>query len=399
LIFDISFAKIKANILTIFGGFMSFDEIKKETKTYFDEIFKNPIFIFYTTMNNINNLKNKKRNTLKKAFKTIDIGKVIIPPEVKVNREWVHIKGIDDEKIAEMIVTFTTTLQKNFNKEDLALFYRNAQNISIHQIKTKFSKLIFSIEQGKNVEGLYAANRNSISINPECIDSSFFHELFHMATAYSDKEKTFCGFGQGHFVTPDEANYENIIFLGKALNEGYTEIMTNRYFGVDISKSGYSYYIEMTSKLEEIVGSNFMEKQYMHANLKELIIEVSKYATVEDTINYIKNMDFHILHARDKNKTVYEKKLLRKCKRDCALFLINTFENKMKMEYNNGNITACEALNKLDTFTNSFLENPKHKYYLSKEDQNNIINTIKQDFNIYTVEDYKFAYYREQALK
>jgi len=378
---------------------MSIDEIKNGTKCYLNELFKEPIFIYYTTMNKINNLKNKKNNILKKEFKTIGIEKVIVPPDIKTDKEWVYIKDLDDQKITSMIIKFTTTLQKRFNKEDLAYFYKNAKSINIFQIKTDLSKLLFSVKQGKHVEGIYMANKNCISINSDCLNSSFYHELFHMATAYSSKKKTVCGFAQGYITNFDDANYENAIIIGKALNEGYTEIMTNRYFDVDISKCGYAYYVEMASKVETIVGQEFMEKQYMHANLKELIIELTKYSSVEDTLNFIKNLDFHIMHVKNKHKTNLEKRLLRKCKRDCALYLINTFENKMKMEYSMGNITACKALDNIDDFNKSFLNNTNFKHHLSKEDQNNIINTIMQDFNIYTAEDYQFAYYKEQVLK
>lgn len=373
---------------------MNLENLKK----YFSNLFKEPIFIFYSVANNLKHLKNKKRNIIKKEFKKLDISKVMIPPEIKVDKEKVYIEGFNDEKIAAMITNFTIKMQLNFSKEDLTFFYRNVNNINVHQVITDFSKLLFSLIKSQNINGIYLAGSNSISINKECLDSSLYHEIFHMATAYSEKEKTFCGFAQGYLTSYDEANYDNFLILGKALNEGYTEIMNNRYFNIDISKSGYAYYIDMASKIEKIVGTKFMEKQYMHANLKGLIEELAKYSSIEDTINFIKNMDFYHMHIRDKRKIPYEKRLLKKCKRDCALFIINAYINKIKMDYNNKNIFVYDALMEIDKFINEFLNNSNFNHYLTKEDQKRIIKNIKKEFNIYNEEELRYAYYRDSML-
>lgn len=81
--------------------------------------------------------------------------------------------------------------------------------------------------------GSYSIPDNVILLKPKHYFASIFHELMHMATRYRDADGVLkVGF----------YHVGNII-IGRGLNEGYTQLLTERYFYdqvVDYSYKGFS---------------------------------------------------------------------------------------------------------------------------------------------------------------
>ena len=76
------------------------------------------------------------------------------------------------------------------------------------------------------------------------MEKNIYHELFHMASSkFINKFKIYCGFRQNN--------------IGRAINEGYTELLTYRYFSLDNSSSyTYEYLKIIVENLENIQMKN-----------------------------------------------------------------------------------------------------------------------------------------------
>lgn len=168
------------------------------------------------------------------------------------------------------VLTFVKTLENNFSKEQLLYMYKNLKKLVI-ETKPKLS----------NGLGRYNTLINKIKIESGTFSNTVMHELFHMATTINTVNETHSGF----------LTHISFLELGRSINEGYTEIMTNRYFHYSIDNSGYAEQIILCKELEDIVGKEKMEQLYIGADLNGLIKELSKYAKTEDVINFIKAMD------------------------------------------------------------------------------------------------------------
>mgnify|MGYP003571262627 CR=1 FL=1 len=329
------------------------------------------VVMIYMIKANIS-LKNKNekrfRLLLRKDFKTQDVAKVMIPPEIKIDIKNLYINESKNMIINNKLIYFFFELNKHFQPEDLSLLYYNIGDIEINK-STKFKSLLALLN---NNVGTYSTTENRIRINEKEEENALFHELFHMATSYSKDNYDFCGFSQ---YKDGEDSKENYFSIGNALNEGYTEIMANRYFYIDIEYSGYEYFINMASKLEEIVGKEKMEKCYLHANLKELINELSKYTSIEETMEFIKNMDFLLYHENDQyHKGVIAKNYINTCKRQIVLYLSRTYKEKIKYDFYKFNISKDDAIEKYTNFTLPlFLKDP-----LGENDNNVNIDDYKK---------------------
>ena len=72
-----------------------------------------------------------------------------------------------------------------------------------------------------NAIGIYNARNNKISFVNGVNSNTIFHELFHMASSYLDKENKIL---YGGFYQSSKG-----LNIGRGLDEGYTELLANRY--------------------------------------------------------------------------------------------------------------------------------------------------------------------------
>ena len=170
------------------------------------------------------------------------------------------------------------------NKYDyLDNFYSNLSNSII--IKNRLLQKIFL--SNNNYGGHCLSRHNSYLIlgNDKDLEKNHatltpYHELFHLLTTRFDSDNDVrIGFQYNDF--------------GKALNEGYTEIMTRRYFGY-LNENDcntclhFTWFAEM---VEDIIGKDKMEYYYLKSDIEGLILELEKYLPREKVINMIKSMD------------------------------------------------------------------------------------------------------------
>ena len=78
--------------------------------------------------------------------------------------------------------------------------------------------------------------------------------------------------------------------IGDGLDEGYTQLLSERYFG-DV-EGVYTYLVKVVGLLEEAVGAEKMTSLYLKADLPELINELKEYASEEEILRFLSALDF-----------------------------------------------------------------------------------------------------------
>ena len=85
-----------------------------------------------------------------------------------------------------------------------------------------------------------------------------------MASSYNHKEKDVSG-----FLAEIKSSFSTIE-IGSILNEGYTELLTKRYFKCS-NNEYYKKEVILASKIEEFIGKEEMERAYFEGDLNYII--------------------------------------------------------------------------------------------------------------------------------
>jgi len=178
----------------------------------------------------------------------------------------------------------------------------------------------------------YLINKNIISLTD---DDSISHELTHMSTSCYDKPDSFCGFSQDQ--------------LANGLNEGYTELISRRYF--DSDRYSYIAEVKIANNLERIVGKEKMEQLFFEANLYELIEMLSKYDSKDNVLKFINSIDF-ISEVID--DSWMRDRFIKKIKRSLKfvnLCMLKWYVLKQKELYDKKKITYNGLISKIKNFS------------------------------------------------
>lgn len=186
----------------------------------------------------------------------------------------------------EIIEDFILTLEAKFSHCDLSSFYRNIKKLKIiTRDKTLLEKLAELLKE-KNV-GDYTVGKNKIKVFKDEHDSenekrnTINHELLHMASSRKGLLKSFCGFNK------EIAGFE----IGRGLNEGYTQVLNNRYFVREKYDRAYEKLQMIAIGIEQLVGPDKMQQLYFTNDLEGLIKELEKYATREEILSVLIKID------------------------------------------------------------------------------------------------------------
>ena len=116
---------------------------------------------------------------------------------------------------------------------------------------------------------------------------------------------------------------------GHGINEGYTQLLTNR------NTEGFSYFYlyetRIATMVEEIVGQEKMQKNYFTANLKGLIEELTKYISEEEVMKFIQALDFYQEYEFETSLLPGKSQKLDSSKQFIEKFLLEASLNKLKM--------------------------------------------------------------------
>lgn len=281
------------------------------------------------------------------------IKQIKLPPELKREHDEIEINHIINKDIKNIVNDFIVVLTSNFSKEYLTNFYNNISSIKIQEHNYKFRNFFHKVE----FNGGYYAKNNSIKLSIK--DKSYtalYHELFHMASSVFKNGTIYSGFRQHN-------NYNFKQDIGIGLNEGYTQVLTERFFG-NIPETKYSYPFEthIAKLLEAIIGQDKMAKYYFNANLSGLVKELEKYSSYNNIINFITNLDLISKIQLLSPLHNLEPKLLVKALKEIIDFLFVTYNNMLKFQYNKGLISNDEYKLKLLIFSKYL----KYIYYSKK---------------------------------
>jgi len=262
-------------------------------------------------LNNTNTIK--KINTYKKTLET----------EHKI----IQLQAIN---------TFINELSK-LTHCDFSILKENITSLDIIEIK-KINLYLYALNNSANA--WYNINDNNIFIRNNKFYKAIYHELLHMATRVISNNKIIGGFS--YFNTTSKKKICN------SLNEGYTQLLTDRYFIK--SKQIYNLEKHIAKHLELIIGKNTMEKLYFKAELIGLYKELYKYKINSKTITeFFNNVDYVSTNQNKLNiKTqikVYKKMI------KINEFLIHTYLEKMKLIYKN--ISDLEKLKIIKDYISS----------------------------------------------
>lgn len=271
----------------------------------------------------LNKTKLQKENSksikiaLIKNFKDLELQKINHP----------HIQFSEkDKKIIEEII-------KNLKNKNAEIYYfvkKLLENTNINNLKNlilnlPYIKIKYNSENiYPNITGTYDGLTKEINIYKDQTKASLYHELLHASS--SDAKFMCIGF---------KIVLKNDIIFGKGLNEGYTELLNNRFFGVN-SKS-YIYLQKLAQEIEKLCKSKEkMIENYFNADIFSLIGELMQKMSLEEIIDILVDMD-NLVYEDNPNYIEYikikEKIQINKSKNKIKKLLVNTANYKKQKIY------------------------------------------------------------------
>ena len=157
---------------------------------------------------------------------------------------------------------------------DLTTFYNNLKTLGVKTGKSEYFNMG------------YDSGTNEIFFDDvEIYKKAIYHELFHVASYKTVGDDALSGLNVWNIKTH--------MTKGLGLNEGYTEILNNRYFNIGDGYPLQRIYIE---RLEQIIDPEVIKKAYFASDLAMLIRELGKYAPIDKINKFISNLDIYTIH-------------------------------------------------------------------------------------------------------
>lgn len=171
------------------------------------------------------------------------------------------------EYIRPIIDSFIRVLEENFDEDMKHNFYHNISSLKL----TKKKHL------PAHVSGIFDSDKNEILYGEDVSKEKpfdLFHELFHMSSC----------------VNGNVGFHNKINRCGCGINEGYTELLTRKYFGWD--ERDYSYFNEVgvAAVINSVIGEERMKSLYMHGDYSGLLIELEHYLG-KDAHSFVVKLD------------------------------------------------------------------------------------------------------------
>lgn len=214
-----------------------------------------------------------------------------------------------NEEFVPIVEDFVKVMKENFEEEDLQNLYHNLKKLKIKYIKE-------NLKSPTSYEGSYSASKNTIYVKKSVFEDVLYHELLHMAST-----RIYNGFAyEGFYVA-------NNSYIGRSLNEGYTDLLCERLFNKKVT---YNYESLVALALEEIIGEKNMKKYYINYNLYGLINELSNYCDIKNIEYFISYTDLLTTRYISRNHIEYKNELIIGMRENIVKILIKSFVNKNK---------------------------------------------------------------------
>lgn len=313
-----------------------------------------PIILHYATDRRIG------KYCLQKDYKFNQSIPVRILPEQYLRYDDINFDNLISMKFGELFSRFANVILSKFHYVNLTNFYNNLNEIRIDLYDLRTKNKYFH----RGIFGYYDVKKNAIKLDEDYVSVIIFHELFHMASSVYLNGNYYSGFRQ--YSSDDYTS------IGKGLNEGYTQLLTERYFGHndDFGKV-YEYETFIAGKLEEIVGKFKMQELYLSANLYGLIKELNKYISYEEIINFIRCLDFLNNNLNNKTTLIFRMDTIVKRIKIINSFLVKAYLIKLKKEEAYNILSNDNMVIKFDRYIDSLLNdyyNENFDYYKISRD-------------------------------
>lgn len=216
------------------------------------------------------------------------IKRVLPPPRLEIDYNSDIITAIYDD-FGRQVEYFEKVLKEKIPSEYLRTFN--------HNIKSVVIKKLFGEEKlgsGK-AAAIYDVPSNSITLKYGC-NSSIYHELLHLASSYYKDGVSYSGFKQH--------NYKKRKSIGTALSEGYTSLLTSKFFGDKVKNKSYAIFSFISSSIEEVIGDKKMESFYFTSNLWALVNNLALYVPRNEVIKFLKDTDDLFKTTRNFKKVI-----------------------------------------------------------------------------------------------
>ena len=299
----------------------------------------------WESLYNPNSLLNpnfKGFNLIKKGPKEIQY--IALPPELTSYYRGIDFRYIASYKFNEKISKFAKVIGDRYPYRNLIMLYNNRNELKIYTFDENFNDKQESLKNiifRKGTKSLTAASYsdafNKISVPKVGGEVYLPHELFHMSTSFKSEEKNvrFSGFEQKQLNIPQ--------IIGTGINEGYTELMVQKYYGDDYLSNSNSYILlrKVMEAIESIIEKEKMENYYLTANLNGLVNELAQYAKYEDVLKFISSMDFLYNNFDESfDKSQKNQKLLSEQVKFINAFIITIGTNKPIKQLSDNEITT-----------------------------------------------------------
>lgn len=283
---------------------------------------------------------------LDKVFKRLIIKRDLVfagISKVKMSDDLVQKLELDlsrkdfKEEYKESIAKFINIVAKNSNF-DMRVWELNFKDLKIKNVNIYDKMYSFMAS--------YYSDNKVMRLNPENYRKAIFHELFHVV---SDIYKGLVSYN-GFSVCLNCLSFFCLKF-GIGLNEGYTELLANRYFS---DENYFSSPIEvyLVQFLENIVGKDKMENWYSTANLIALLRELKKYQSEDVILGFLENMDYIYLNSFKREIPVQMREIVL----NVAEFLLYTYNKQQNMIFLAGEITFEEYKCNVENFAQNLFQ-------------------------------------------
>ena len=197
------------------------------------------------------------------------------------------INNLTSEKLQNKMETFKSTMEETFKSKDLKYMNDNLETLRIFILKSKLLQYPY--------KAMYNNSSNELMILEE--DDTIYHELLHLSCNNRKNKNTIRGFA--HYTKKQK----NILSFGTGLDEVYTEILANRLFDKEIEIITNKT-LELVLLLEQLIDD--LPSLYLNSDLYELVLELSKYTNINESLEFIYNIDrLYTLEQNIKNHDKY----------------------------------------------------------------------------------------------
>lgn len=139
--------------------------------------------------------------------------------------------------------------------------------------------------------------------------------------------------------------------IGYGLNEGYRNILCERFFNLKSSSEVCQIEKYFAKRLEELIGTEKLQSIHFNSNLYELVDEFKHYDSYESIVKFIKNLDF--ISTNINNNLSIKKKTILKLLSENNLLLLKWYYIKQRGLYNDSLIDYFEYNNRINNYLNS----------------------------------------------